>query len=242
MGCSEEQFISNLIEINRRAKVDPEIIDLISAYTRLCLRYNKEINFYDEYPTLKTKKITIKRFIEKNPELDKRSLSFLVSYAELMRERGLPFIFNLSHLASFLSTSLDRLKDIIRNKESYYHTFYIPKNNGEKRPISAPNDELKIIQRKILREILERVSIHSSAHGFKRERSIITNAQNHTGHEVVIKIDIKDFFPSIRYERVKGVYMNLGYPEKVADALAELSTHRGRLPRALTSQILYLQD
>lgn len=147
-----------------------------------------------------------------------------------MRERGLPFIFNVSHLAKFLRLRHDELQRFIKDKDRYYYRFYIPKSNGGRRLISAPRNDLKMIQRKILGYILERIPIHPSANGFRRERSIITNAENHMAQEIVIKIDAKDFFPSITYQRVKGVYANLGYPEKVADALTELTTYKGRLP------------
>lgn len=230
MKCSDEQFISNLIEINKRAKVDPDLIDLIAAYARLCLRYDKELNFYNDKPTLLTNKLTVKKFIDKNPHLDKRSLSFLVSYAEMMRERRLPFIFNVSHLADFLGVKHDELQRLIKDKDNYYHRFYIPKSNGGRRLISAPTKDLKSIQRNILRNILERVPIHPSANGFRRKRSILTNAENHIGQEIVIKMDIKDFFPSITYQRAKGIFMNFGYPEGVSDTLAELSTYKGQLP------------
>jgi len=230
MKCSDEQVISNLIEINKRVRVDPELIDLIAAYARLCLREGKELKFYDKNPTLLPKKITLKRFIDKNAHLDRRSLSFLVSYAEIMRDRGLPFIFSFSHLANFLGIKEDALKTLIKDKDRHYHSFYIPKNNGGRRLISAPTDYLRAIQKRVLRNILEKVPIHPSANGFKRQKSIITNAKNHTGQEIVLKIDIKEFFPSITYQRVKGVYMNLGYPEGVADALTGLTTYKGRLP------------
>ncbi|MBI4653721.1 MAG: RNA-directed DNA polymerase [Nitrospirae bacterium] len=230
MKCSDEQFISNLIELNEKAKVAPDLIDIITAYARLCQRYGKEVKFYDKNPAISTNKPTIKDFIDKNPHLDKRSLSFLVSYAEMMRKRGLPFIFNITHLANFLEVEDVRLKQLIKYKEKSYHNFYIPKSNGGKRLISAPTDHLKTIQRKILKDILERVSLHPSANGFRIGRSVTTNAEKHTGQEVVIKIDIKDFFPSITNQRIKGIYVNLGYPDGVAETLTGLSTYKGRLP------------
>jgi hypothetical protein len=193
MSCSNEQFILNLIEVNKRAKVDPELIDLIAAYVRLCLRYGKEVTFYDENPA-PIKSRTVKKLIEKNAGLDKRSLSFLIFYAEMMRKRGLPFIFNNAHLADFLGLSDVELQRLIKVKDEHYHSFYIPKNNGGRRLISAPADYLKDIQKNILRSILDRVPIHLFANGFKRKRSIITNAANHAGHEIVIKMDIKDFW------------------------------------------------
>lgn len=230
MKCPDEQFISNLIELNKKAKVEPEIIDLIAAHARLCLRYNKELKFYDENPALKTTRISVQKFIDKNAHLDRRSLSFLISYAEMMGGRGLPFIFNVSHLADFLGLKDDELQMLIKGKDNHYHNFYIPKSNGGRRLISAPSDDLKGIQRYILRSILNRVPIHRSANGFKRKKSITTNAKNHIGQEIVIKIDLKDFFPSIIYQRVKDVYIRLGYPERVAEVLTELSTYKERLP------------
>ncbi|OFZ39984.1 MAG: hypothetical protein A3D92_04585 [Bacteroidetes bacterium RIFCSPHIGHO2_02_FULL_44_7] len=229
-NCPDERFISNLIELNKRADVDPEIIDLVAAYARLCLKDGKELNFYKEYLALSTNKPTIQRFIEKNASLDKRSLSFLVSYAEMMRKKRLPFLFNRAHLAIFLGTKEGEIEAIIQNKESYYHTFFIPKRNGDERRITAPKDRLKEIQKTILRKILEKVSVHFAARGFKRRSSIISNAHGHIGQEILVKMDIKDFFPSITYERVKGIFINLGYPEGVAEALTELTTYKGRLP------------
>lgn len=230
MNCSPEHFLSNLIEANESAQVAPEVIDLIVAYARLCLREGTEPKFYDENPALSTKKITLQSFIDKNQHLDRRSLSFLVSFAEMMRNKGLPFLFNVAHLADFLDIKPDKLQKIIKEKDRRYHGFYIPKSNGGRRLISAPEGDLKVLQKNILRSILERVSLHPSANGFKRGRSILTNAENHIGQEIVIKMDLMDFFPSITYQRVKGVYLNLGYPEGVASALAEVSTYKGRLP------------
>ena len=53
--------------------------------------------------------------------------------------------------------------------------------------------------------------MHGAAHGFVAGRSIVTNALAHKGADVVVKMDIKDFFPSVLYPRVKGVFAKLGY-------------------------------
>jgi RNA-directed DNA polymerase len=230
MRCSHEHFLANLIEANKKAQAEPEVIELIAAYARLCLKESRDVNFYEKSSSPATNKITVKTFIDKNRHLDKRILSFLTSYAEMMRSRELPFFFNTAHLADFLDLEPEKLKKLIADKDGCYHRFHIPKRNGGSRIISAPTRDLKSIQRTILGSILERVPLHPSANGFRRNKSILTNAENHTGREVVIKIDLKDFFPSITYQRAKGVYLNLGYPEGVANALAELSTHKGRLP------------
>ncbi len=51
----------------------------------------------------------------------------------------------------------------------------------------------------------------------RRQRSILTNARNHVGRDVVINLDLKDFFPSLTYARVKGLFEALGYAEAVGD-------------------------
>jgi len=233
MKCRDEKLIASLVEINKRAGAEPEIIDLIAAYARLCLKDERELSFYKDNsaPAIPpTSKISVRKFIEKNPHLDKRSLSFLASYAEIMRDSKLPFIFSITHLADFLDTKEIDLRKLIKNKDISYRKFYIPKSNGGRRLIAEPVEQLKSIQRSVLGSILERVPLHSAANGFRRQKSIVTNAEKHTEQEIIVKIDLKDFFPSITYQRVKGVYMNLGYPEGVAEMLAELSTYNGKLP------------
>ena len=79
---------------------------------------------------------------------------------------------------------------------SEYKSWSIPKANGGFRKITAPNDELKIEQTRI-KELLELIPLHSSAHGFVFGRNILTNAKAHLSKPYVLNIDIENFFPSI---------------------------------------------
>ncbi|WP_375789579.1 hypothetical protein ACE10Z_21005 [Bradyrhizobium sp. Pha-3] len=83
---------------------------------------------------------------------------------------------------------------------------------------------LKRTQYWVLDNILARVPLHDAAHGFAAQRSILTNARNHVGRDVVINLDLKDFFPTLTYARVKGLFEALGYAEAVAIPLALLWT------------------
>jgi retron-type reverse transcriptase len=74
----------------------------------------------------------------------------------------------------------------------------------------------------VLRNILEKVAVHDAAHGFRRGRSIVSNAAPHAGAEVVVNLDLKDFFPTITFRRIRGVFRKLGYAEQVATILALL--------------------
>ena len=93
-----------------------------------------------------------------------------------------------------------------------YHTFRIPKRSGGSRLIAAPCDDLRRTQRAILSEILSTLPTHPAAHGFVPGRSTVTNATPHVGKKLVIKFDLADFFPTLRYWRVVGLFASFGYP------------------------------
>lgn len=92
-----------------------------------------------------------------------------------------------------------------------YTTFTIPKRDGTARSICAPKVQLKWVQRRIHEKILANIPAHDAAHGFIDGRSIVTNAAPHIGSAVVVKFDLKDFFPTIHYYRVLGFFASLGY-------------------------------
>ena len=92
------------------------------------------------------------------------------------------------------------------------------------RLLEIPKPRLKRSQRWILDEILALLPVHDAAHGFVPGRSILTNAALHTGREVVVRFDLKDFFPSVPASRVRGVFAKLGYPQSVSRLLMGLCT------------------
>jgi hypothetical protein len=106
----------------------------------------------------------------------------------------------------------------------HYHYRFHAKTTGGVRLIEAPKDRLKLLQRQVLREIVERVPVHGAAHGFVRERSIRTFVAPHVGRRVVLRMDLEDFFPSVGGARVMALFRLLGYPEMVADRLGGLCT------------------
>ncbi|MCP4220399.1 MAG: RNA-directed DNA polymerase [bacterium] len=110
------------------------------------------------------------------------------------------------------------------SKTTHYQRFHIPKKNGGVRLISAPMPRLKEAQYWIMNNILQPIPLHDAAKGFRVGRSIVDNAKPHSGKDVVINIDLKDFFPTISYRRVKGVFVSLGYSEQVATIFGLLCT------------------
>lgn len=110
------------------------------------------------------------------------------------------------------------------SKLHHYNYFWVPKRSGSLRLIEAPKSRLKAIQRKILKEILNRVPPHPCAHGFSRGRSTKSYAAPHIGMDVVLRFDLKDFFHSVPVARIGALYRRLGYPKNVAWLLQGLCT------------------
>ena len=107
----------------------------------------------------------------------------------------------------------------------HYNYRVLAKPDGNIRLIEAPKDRLKVMQRKILTQILERIPVHPVAHGFVTGRSIRTFAEPHTGKHVVLRMDLKDFFPTVSRAQIQTFFRTAGYPERVADLLGGLCTN-----------------
>jgi hypothetical protein len=108
----------------------------------------------------------------------------------------------------------------------HYHYRWRAKRNGSTRLIEAPRPRLKAIQRRLLDEILAPIPPHDAAHGFRPGRSVRTFVEGHAGRDVVLKMDLRDFFASIVGARVVALFRTAGYPEAVARLLAGLCTNR----------------
>lgn len=125
-----------------------------------------------------------------------------------------------------------------------YKTFIIKKRDGSHRVISEPRNRLKIIQNKVLIFLTARSgAFRPAVHGFLYKRSILTNAQTHCSSKFhhVFNIDLKDFFPSITFFRVRGALRKqpFNFSHEVATVIAHICTLDGALPQgAPTSPFL----
>jgi retron-type reverse transcriptase len=82
----------------------------------------------------------------------------------------------------------------------------------------------------VLHNVLEKLPTEAPAHGFVRGRSTVTCAAPHVGRDVVVNLDLSDFFPTIGFGRVRGVFRKLGYSPAVATIFALLCTEAPRTP------------
>jgi RNA-directed DNA polymerase len=147
---------------------------------------------------------------------------------KLLQAKGLPVFGNELSLAGAMGISLPELRFLCYHRRvssiSHYKRFGIRKKSGGMRIISAPMPRLKAAQYWVLHNGRYQMGHHAAAHGFAQQRSILTNAREHLSKEVVVNIDLKDFFPSIDFKRVKGLFQKLGYSERMATIFSLLCT------------------
>lgn len=168
-----------------------------------------------------------------------RHAQFLIDMIDDLREAELPPILDLASLSTFSDVSLDYLSRVIVASNEKYRTFEIPKRTGGKRKIEAPQPNLLKCQRWILENILHKVSLNQYSTAYRPGFSILNNVIPHVGSDCLLKLDLKDFFPSIGIDRVISVFANFGYTEKMAFELASICCLNGRLAQgAATSPAL----
>ena len=116
------------------------------------------------------------------------------------------------------------------DRPRHYVCSWIKKRRGADRLIESPKQQLKAVQRLILQGFLNRIPLHEAAHGFRRQRSPISFTAGHVGKAWCLRMDLRDFFPSIRGSQVKGMFRAFGMPSAVARSLAALTSTQTHLP------------
>jgi hypothetical protein len=173
-----------------------------------------------------------------------RRVRDLLCDREQLERYGLPLWTVEADVANALQLSVGRLRyfSVHRQRERvpHYVQFAIPKRNGGERIILAPKRELKGVQRVLQSLLVERLPVSEHAHGFLRGRSIATHAAAHVGKRVVVRLDLKDFFPSLHVGRVRGLLIAFGYSYPVAAILATLMTESVRQPVQIGEEIYYV--
>lgn len=128
------------------------------------------------------------------------------------------------------------------NSAHKYKQFTITKKSGGSRVINAPTEKLKALQKSLsdlLLDCIDDINSNNSkkstlAHGFVRERSIITNAEMHKNTKNVLNIDLEDFFGQFNFGRVRGFFISNKHfllDKDVATTIAQISCHNNELPQ-----------
>ncbi len=150
-----------------------------------------------------------------------------------LRRFDLPVFHTPEQLADWISLPLNKVAWLVHRfssgrpasvDEAHYHFHWVQKKLGGWRLIEAPKATLKFVQAKILRELLDNVPVHATAHGFAAGRSILTNARPHVGQAILLKLDLANFYTTVSFARVVAIFRSLGYSREVAIWLGLLTT------------------
>ncbi len=146
-------------------------------------------------------------------------------------------------VASYFDVPLGRmLWTLYKAPESVRYTaFEIPKRTGGMRPIHAPHGLLRELQDKLKFDLDKLYEPHPNAHGFIVAKSVTSNARGHVGKKWVLNVDLENFFPTVNFGRVRGLFMKPPFEMSPAAATvcAQIATHKNGLPQgAPTSPVL----
>jgi RNA-directed DNA polymerase len=123
------------------------------------------------------------------------------------------------------------LREMADNAVRHYHP-YREVTAGKARVIDNPDERIKALQRRILRSLLQRIRLPVELHGAVKGKSPHTNACQHLGRPVVIRIDLRSFFPSVTNTQVYSAWVKYGHcSPTVASILTALTTFHGYLPQ-----------
>jgi retron-type reverse transcriptase len=171
-------------------------------------------------------------------------LEEIESNAEELERRGLPWAHTSADLAEHMGISVSSLRWLTYHRRGatvvHYHRYEIAKKTGGVRCISAPKPALKAAQAWVRQNILAKLEVEPCAHGFVPGRSIVSNAAPHAGKAVVVNLDLKEFFPSVTFRRVKGLFQKIGYSQHAATVLALLCTEPPRVAAELDGKVYYV--
>lgn len=154
-----------------------------------------------------------------------------LDYARPLFKQDMPVIFDFQHLCLLLGLEASYLQSVIYGSERHYREFAIRKKSGGFRMLSAPYYTLKYVQTWINKNILSKVKVSYCAHGFMPKKSIVTNAKVHVGNRYLLKLDLKDFFPSITINQVVNVFKGFGYSNHVSFFLGSICCINKQLPQ-----------
>ncbi|HAY47826.1 retron St85 family RNA-directed DNA polymerase [Thalassospira sp.] len=140
----------------------------------------------------------------------------------------------LEWIAKETGVGAAQIATIVRSANNRYCTYSIPKRDGTPRQISQPSKKLKFVQRWLAKRVFVNLPVHKSATAYLPGVGIRKNALEHASSKYLLKMDMSDFFPSIREEDiVKLMLLNsekwAGFEDADANFIGKAVSYRGAL-------------
>ena len=111
----------------------------------------------------------------------------------------------------------------------------------EKREITAPRREYKDLLRELNLELKNYYNPPEFVHGFIDKRSIKSNATPHLSKLKILKIDLSDFFNTIKTEKVTKLFKDLetSLSDEIANKLSRFCSFENKTPQGFpTSPVI----
>ena len=125
-----------------------------------------------------------------------------------------------------------QLQELKSNRDEHYRSVFIRKQNGGVRRLEIPDEQLREEQEWICREILSKCKVSPHAYAYIKGRTMRECAEIHAGHDVLIHLDIHDFFGSITEKMVATcLWYKTPYSRQMADFLGTLCCAHKHLPQ-----------
>jgi hypothetical protein len=216
----------------RRAWLRPLIGTVLAAYRDAPSDRPRELGgFIAASPTYRAMLRSARDHGRRPPRVAAR----LVAPTRTVRPRwSVPQLDDVSAVADFLAITPDDLdwfadrRGLLRRAADerlrHYRYRWLATRSGGVRLLEMPKFRLKGLQRRLLTELVGLIPPHEAAHGFRPGRSVQSFATPHAQRDLVIRLDLENFFGAVSASRVYGVFRTAGYPEPVAHTLTALVT------------------
>lgn len=121
------------------------------------------------------------------------------------RLTSVPTLLYRGHLATEDPTYIDQILD---RAVFPYDELEIGKRSGGRRVLHTPHSRLMSLQGRLLRDLVYQVIPHPSSFAYRPGLSVLECASQHLRAHTVIRLDIADFFPSVKERWVHEALMS----------------------------------
>lgn len=153
------------------------------------------------------------------------------------------FIKDLNYFNSFIlknTSTLLNVREIIKTKDSFYQKYSIPKKTGQRTIYAIKNTSLLYdLQKHLCSEWFNQINLSVNVKGFVKEESYTKYLSEHIKKDFYLRVDIKDFFPSISANVLRETLSDFTSSKEIIDIVIEICTVKNFLPQgAVTSPVL----